>query len=242
MTNIVLATGQAIKQNTGATEQEAFTPSSGASYTPTSRVFTIFESSGRFNLTTSGSGTSTIGSSGLSQSTGATANSFGRCNLAVYNNVDPWFASGGMSFYSAFKLQTAGSDFDFFTGVGGLTVSAGSFNYVDRCHIGFKLTRTASGAINLVGAVAQGTAETVTATLTTVAAGDRMEVFWKETGTTRVDFYYRKNSAATSAAVGITTNIPTTNGGADNYFVIALGNKAVASATQIDTFAATYEA
>ena len=116
----------------------------------------------------------------------------GRCknNWSLFGGASA--ALAGTVFSANVGLITNGSDYDFYIGLNDITVGASSITFTNS-HIGFKITRTSSGTVNLYGTVANGTTETATASLTTLTANDYVELMAVLNSTSSIDFYYRKN-------------------------------------------------
>lgn len=206
---------------TGTTAATWQTPS-GGSTTPTMKLNSNFYERG----TAGGAGTLYVadvinGSAsasgvdptdgGVYMRTSATAGgsvSFVR-NIAVgTTNVNIF--SGNPIFYSRVQFFSgatgAGS---FFCGLGAVTV-AGTGHTFTTDHIGFKIVKVAS-VVSVYGTTAVSATESATSALTTLAAGDLIEMILVATSNTNVAFYYRKNGGTLSSATNITTNIPATD-------------------------------
>lgn len=74
-------------------------------------------------------------------------------------------------------------------------------------HTGFKIVRS-GGVNNLYATQAEGTTENVSAVLTTIADGDDLDLMLRVNSTTSVDYWWRKNGGAVSAATNLTANMP----------------------------------
>lgn len=121
-------------------------------------------------------------------------------------------------------------------GIGSCPVTGTGHTYLEE-HIGFKALKVASTTINLYGTVGNGTTETATASLTTIADGDIMELFAVVTGTSNVAFYYRKNGGSLSSATNVTSNIPSGTGNASRVrFSTSNNSSAVEYNWQIQSF------
>lgn len=166
---------------------------------------TIFETSGRFGGGAIGSGSPTFSTTGYDIDTTATANSGARAVWYIQQSVSNAIA-GSPTFHTIFTLITIGTDLDLYSGWG-LPASAGSFTFTFK-HIGFKVIRDASGTVDLFATQADGTTENASASLTTVAANDDMELAIKINGSTSVDYYWRKNVGTWSSATNLTSNLP----------------------------------
>lgn len=213
---------------------------------PLMRIATIFETAGRSDNAIAGTGNPAL----TFNTTGATINISGnnadnRGSIAMQilsDVVAPGLYLGSPAVGFSFFLQTIGSDIEVFYGIGdyNMRTFVGNLIVFTTRHIGFKVIRTASGAINLFGTMADGTTESATAILTTIAAGDQMNVMFKVNGTTSVDFYWSKNGGAWSAATRITATIPSNDTDQTRLLFLAdVGNVANINRTWVQ--AAFYE-
>lgn len=209
------------------TDWTSAAPAGGS--TPTISFGTIFESnSSRFILDQTGTGTEVFDSNGVSMKTGATISSYAQLIANILLGTSK-LEVGNPSFSGSFYLQTSGTTFDYFIGIGSPGIDGSGITFTDK-HIGFKVVRTASGTINLFATQANGTTETASSSLTTLTDGDDLELILKVNSTTSVDYYWRKNSGTLSAATNLTTNMPTTVGGS---ITIKISNHGVATATTL---------
>lgn len=148
-------------------------------------------------------GTNTFGATGLSQTTTGTSGSYALEGY-VFPTGAAVFAAGG-NFSAMFTLTAIGTTGTSYIGIGNPAVTTSGVTLTDA-HIGFKVVIAASVA-TLSATVADGT-ETATS-LGTIAVNDVIEVMCQIISTSLVNFYWRKNGGALSAAVPITTHIPT---------------------------------
>lgn len=227
-------TGQVLTA-TGGTAATWQTPA--ATVTPTVKMDTIYENSGRFSVasTGGGGGGSAFTGDGYAMSTSATISS--SINISHTISFGSKSELGSPIFTTHVNLTSIGTDVQSFIGIGAPTVSGAGITYTDK-HIGFKITRASSGTINLFGTQADGTTENATAALTTVAATDDLDLFFKVNASASVDYYWRKNGGALSAATNLTTNIPTNCGG---VVTGALSNVGVATNTNGRLYSSSYE-
>ncbi len=177
----------------------------GDSFLKTLNFSTIFETSTRFGGGAIASGSPTFGTTGYDIDTTATIDSGARLIWYTQQSVSNVIA-GSPTFHTMFTIVTVGTDLDLYSGWG-VPASAGSFTFVFK-HIGFKVIRNASGTVDLFATQADGTTENASASLTTVAANDDMELAIKINGSTSVDYYWRKNVGSWSAATNLTSNLP----------------------------------
>lgn len=193
-------------------------------------IATTFETTGRFAAASlNGTGANTFDTTGVQLQTGANAGSTAgeRWNLATSSGG---FFVGSPRFSAHLSLTTKGSDCQFYTGIGAITVAGAGLTFTDA-HIGFKITWSGSGTASLFATQAAGT-ETASSALTTVVAGDELDLFFYVNGTTSVDYYWRKNGGALSSATNLSTNQPSTNTSAATPHA-AISNVSVASASTV---------
>lgn len=172
-----------------------------------------FSAATRYNVTAIGTGAFTPGTNGVSLITGATGTSSISGDFFVDQGVD------GMSLYAdspTFSCiaqapsPTNGTGSSFF-GIGLPTVAGAGHTYTVK-HAGFKILKVA-GVISVYGTQADGSTENATSALTTLAVNDSVEMILVINGTTSIDYYYRKNGGAISAATNLTANMPSGNMG-----------------------------
>lgn len=169
---------------------------------------TVFEDTGRYTETVTGSGTATYNTSGVTVFAGG--GSSGSSN--VTGNIIP----AGANIYAnspLFSTVVGIGDHDSnlnsshaFFGIGNLTVATAGITFTER-HVGFKILKS-GGTVSLYASQADGTTETASSALTTVVNGDVLELIFVMNGSSSVDYYWRKNGSALSSATNLTTNIP----------------------------------
>lgn len=217
----------------GAGAAPTFQAPAAAAATPKAVQSTDFAASGRYTLSVSGGGANTFDNSGTNQSSSAAS---GGAKLLWQISLNGYGFTGSPSLSISLGSGNNGTDFQSFHGLGGVTLGAGGLTYTLN-HIGFKITRASSGAMNLYATQADGTTENASASLTTF--GDDLDLFLKVNGTSSVDYYWRRAGGAWSSATNLTTNLPTAaNSCTDVAF--AVSNTGVASLTRIYCHGATY--
>ena len=170
---------------------------------------TTFEDSARFTATVLGSGTVAFNTNGaLLTTTAADTDSA---------SLEWGLAQSGLQLYVGspvfslncrmITLNAASGTADMYFGIGACTVAASGITFTDK-HIGFKITK-ASGTVSLYATQADGTTETASSALTTLANSDNLDLIAVVNGTTSVDYYWRKEGGSLSSATNLTTNIPT---------------------------------
>jgi len=217
------------------------TPSASAPIAMT--AVTAYETSARFSLNTHGSGTATFGTGGVLVATGATANSDESVAWAVVRGnsatatANLWAGSPMATFCIALDVSGASNDWEAYAGIGNVTFSSGSHNWVNE-HVGFKLVK-AAGTVSLYATQADAGTETASSALTTVVAGDVLDLIVKMNGSSSVDYYWRKNGGTLSSATNLTTNMPSTSS-ANNNVVVNIGNATRAENSAIYVGSASY--
>ncbi|MFA4818602.1 MAG: hypothetical protein WC621_02045 [Patescibacteria group bacterium] len=170
---------------------------------------TEFSTSARFELVSVGSGTTSFGSYGVSVNTGATITSSQSIRVNFQTTNAKLFA--GSPIYSvlvnAAAIDASNGAASTFFGIGQPTVNGSGHTYTDA-HIGFKIIKS-GGVVNLYATQADGTTENASASLTTLAGSEFLDLIFVVNGTTSVDYYWRKNGGALSAATNLTANLPT---------------------------------
>lgn len=186
------------------------------------QVSTAFETSARFTSIASG-GTNTFDTRGLYMDTTVTSGRVCGVRMAVLGAGANAFL--GSPIYSCFiqpsVLDTTGNTY---FGIGAVAFSGTGHIYTDD-HAGFKIL-IAAGVASLYATQGDGTTETASSALTTLSAGDVVEVIMKMNGTSSIDYYYRKNGGAISSATNLTTNIPNT---ASNVLQVSTSNSNASS-------------
>lgn len=194
-------------------------------------ISTSFETSTRFSVASNvNTGTEVFDTTGVQLQTGAGATSSAglRWNHATVNGG---FFNGSPRLTAHLSLTTKGTDCQFYVGIGAITTAGAGLTFTDL-HTGFKIVWASSGAASLFATQGSGAAETASATLTTMNVNDDVDLILQMNGSTSVDYYFRKNGSALSAATNLATNVPTGNNSAYTPHM-AISNTGVASATTI---------
>lgn len=209
-----------------------FAAPAGATSTPTMMACTIFETIARYSVSNTTSGTSTFGINGLVLDTSNTISSASRTlwNMSATNSE-----VGNPSFSCCLVVDTPGTDFNAFLGLGSVSISGTAINFA-QVHAGFKIIRASNGTITLSATQSAGT-ESATS-LTTLTGGDTLELILKVNGTSSVDYYWRKNNGTLSSATNIATNNPS---GLTSSSAFGVTNAGVASQTIIKVASASYQ-
>lgn len=173
-------------------------------------ISTCFETAARFTSAILGSATSS-------------ANTFGTTGLRVYKHYTyginaiytTWQLTGiASTLYSGSPMFTARVTFDvtsnsvgsWYIGLGEPTVATTGHTFTVG-HCGFKVVRT-GGVNTLYATQADGSTENASSALTTLVAGDDFDLYVRVNSTTSVDYFWRKNGGAISAATNLTANMP----------------------------------
>jgi hypothetical protein len=196
---------------------------------------TVFEDVNRFGPTTTGSGTVSLGNDGATLNTGATSSSYADITMRVVGSIGQ-LQLGSPDFSALIaNTNTAGT-----TGIrvimisAGMTVSGAGYTLTES-HAGFKLI-TASSVTSLYATQANGTTETASAALTTIAYGQARELAFRINGTSSIDYYWRTIGGTWSSPTNLSTNLP----GNCGYFQIGCSNTAVATEIEIECSILSY--
>jgi len=203
---------------------------------PKMRVATSFETSGRFGQAVLGSGVVSFSSDGLIIDAAAAAASSARATWSIEGKLG--IALGSPTFSCGIGLKNKGTDCDSFFGLGNITVATAGITYTDL-HIGFKITWASSGAASLYATQADGSTETASGALTTIAANDFLDLILVVNSTTSVDYYWRKNGGSLSSATNLTANLDVALVTGTAGF--AVSNKDQSSQTRFNPFQASWE-
>jgi len=223
------ATGTVLTSN-GAGALPSFQAAAGSSQS-TLIISTDFSVAARFAPT--GSGTITYGSGGLSLDTTATTTRSASVTWAFSGQASEEI--GNPTFSCSVNNQGLGTDMQAFFGLGSPTVAGTGITYT-VAHIGFKITRSASGTCSVFATQADGTTENASAALVTMAAFDSFDFIVHVISGTSVNYYWRQNGGALSAATNLTSNMPTGLSGS----TFGVSNVSHASDSAFTVFGATY--
>lgn len=171
---------------------------------------TCFETAARFTSSILGGATSS-------------SNTFGTAGLRIYkhytyginalNNVMQLVGRAstlylGSPIFSTRILVTAFTNNvgSIYCGLGNPTVATTGHTWTVG-HAGFKIVKS-GGVVSLYATQADGSTETASSALTTVADGDELDLMLRINGSSSVDYYWRKNGGSMSSATNLTTNMP----------------------------------
>lgn len=184
---------------------------------------TDFNLTTRFNKQASG-GANSFSGDGLSVGSGSGSAGWAltRFDMAQWGDGTGILRDTDQTFACRFVPYQIGANAAFAFGFGELVndIAGGNSAFVSK-HVGFKIVRTSSGAINLYATQGDGTSETVSSVLTTVAAYDVLELIFRINDDSSVDYWWRKNNGARSAATNLTGNLPT---GGERWICFGVSN------------------
>jgi hypothetical protein len=178
---------------------------------PRTEYSTSMENSARFTTGNDGtSGSNTFGTKGDVLATNGSAAGYakvtytGQGNIKNGTNVNVYWCAN-ISYQSV-----SSTDQDQFIGLdnGTITVATSGITFTGN-HIGFKITQVASGTISLYATNADGTTETASSALATIANGDNLFLAFVYNTAGSIDYYWRQNTGAWSSSTNQTTHIPT---------------------------------
>lgn len=201
------------------------------------QAYTSFETSGRFVQSVGNSGVVTFANQGMTVDTGATGASFARVlwnvSASVFYNSPTFSCTLLMN-----ALNAATNSGVMYVGMGTITVAGTGHTFSAQNFCGFVISK-ASGTVSIFGRQGNGTTFNDTATLVTVINNDVVDLILKVNGTSSVDYYYRKNSNALSAATNLTLSAPTTT--ADVNVQFSIDNENTATQFQIVVYNASFQ-
>lgn len=215
------------------------------SETPKIRYSTLYESNLRIRDTVAGSGTAVYPTA--SALTTLVLDTVGGVTSASHNAWNPLvagYAPRGATVGMTIRLTGKGTDGASFFGLAELairTLTGGNLIDYTLNHIGFKITWASSGVASLYATVANGTTETASSALSTIALNDRIELIFVCNDTnpvTTVSFYWRVNEGDLSSATIITTNLPANN---TDYITAMVGNENADTQNSFAIANASYE-
>lgn len=225
------AATQSSSDNSTKLATTAYADAAGAGGDPVAflTLAEYFANVDRLQNGTDGTGFSLFGNTGSNMSTGGDADSY--ANVRMTN----------VAFYTLFALDsdfsvlseivdTAGTDFQTFLGVGALIVSGSGITYTAP-HYGFKVVRSSSGTTTLSATNANGT-ETATDTGITVTTGQMYLLTARKVGS-EIKYYVDGVLKATH-----TTNIP--SGSENTPLQLAISNVSTASTSSMKTAYASF--
>lgn len=175
---------------------------------PRYKMATSFEAVARYNTTFVGSGSATVGVSGLDINTGATNpssasvlldNPDGGLNNNLMFDGNPMFSVAGY-----FRFPGTSANSAQYIGVGAVTVAGSGLTYTPA-HFGFKIHY--SSGWKLSATVADGATENASASPVAIATNCYLELVAIDRGAA-IDFYYRYNNGALTFLDSLSSNLP----------------------------------
>lgn len=217
----------------GASSVPSWAAASGG-FTPQLQYVTRFDVSASYTTGTGGTGAAVFAQSGQNSkvSTGATSGSFSYI-------VDQLTGGAGTAtdlfarkviFTTRVDFNAVGATYDAYFGMSiwdGSAIAGTGITFTQK-QFGFKAVNG-----NLAGTNADGTTETATATLTTIASGDWLDLVAVFTPSVGVDYYWAKNGGTWSSATTNTTHLPTTGTSSFMSMVWAVSNHSTAANTAV---------
>jgi hypothetical protein len=225
---IPIGTATHVLTSNGAGSAPTFQAASGSSL-PKVVQTTNFDTAGRHQVAVVAGGTNTWGVGGVEQNTSATISSSASVDWKLTGDSGMAAFADSPIFTATLAVDTIGTDFEYYVGIGNVTVGGAGHTFTNS-HAGFKIVRAASGDTELFATNANGSSTTTSAALTTMT-GQAIDVIVKFNSTTSIDFYWRKDGSALSAATNHTTNLPSAN---ENVCQSSISNVGVATASRID--------
>lgn len=208
----------------------------GVGFTPKAIVVsTVFETAGRF-VDITNSGTNTFNTFGLAMATTATGGRAAGVTMYLVSATNGNVFLGSPLFTASICHTAIGSTGSAFIGLGLVTKSGTGHTYTTD-HCGFKIL-IAAGVSSLYATQGNGSSETASSALTTIAQGtDQVDVMLKINGTASIDYYWRKNGTAWSAATNLTTNLPDT---AATTIQLSVSNDSTAVSQNLEVQSVSY--
>lgn len=215
--------------------------SSATASTPTLKLSTLFEDTGRFSTGGGGGGGVTFGAAGMVINTGAGAGAYARGYMTIGDGTGGSHASNGSPLFGIIlQLKTIPNVGSSFHGIGNCSVLGTGHDYTQN-HIGFKLVGEGGGTAALYATVGDSVAETASAILRTgVNVDDVLDLLFQMDANANVSFYSRLNGGAKSAATTLSSHIPTSSYATD-ILMNSVSNNSTAQAFQIMCTAMNYE-
>jgi hypothetical protein len=118
----------------------------------------------------------------------------------------------------------------------GVVTKDGTGHTYTTDHCGFKVL-AAAGVASLYATQGNGSTETASSALTTIATTDQVDVMLKINGSSSIDYYWRKNGGTWSSATNLATNLPDT---ASALAQFSTSNNSTAAQNNFEFIAASY--
>ncbi|MBP7118459.1 hypothetical protein KBA63_00065 [Candidatus Woesebacteria bacterium] len=207
-----------------------------ATLSPEFIMSTVFETAARFETAGGGTGSVSFGIDGAVLSTGGTSGSSYGIRMAVNPRTEIDAYNQSPKFSVSFNLGTIGTTGSAFLGIGQPALAGTGHTFTNR-HIGFKIVISGSVA-TLYATQADNTTENATS-LTTITNTNAVEVICQVNGSSSVDYYYRLNGGAISAATNLTSNMPTITQN-ESRISYSLSNNSTATTNGLTVSGSTY--
>lgn len=189
--------GQVLTSNGAGIDPTFQAPTSSVAIIPQGGFSTLFESSTRFTSSQSGGGSQSFNTEGLTLSSSSTPLSYSRTIIPIGGNFNP-FILGSNNYFSLLLNfgTTLGTDCKSFFGLGEVTVTTVTINYVGAAQYGFKFNR-ASSVTTTSATNADGIGSETETTFTGWSSNTYQTLHAQKTGSTNIKFYLDKTLKAT---------------------------------------------
>ena len=177
---------------------------------PSTEWSTVFESLSRFETVSEGVGSSVaISTGGCSVSLGGVVASSAQISMGLFAGAFKYGSNENVLFSVDIDFEGSDASCNIFIGLDNVITidKTTGVDYTEN-HIGFKITNSGGGAVSVYGSQSDGT-ESATSALTTISAGDQVQLCFRYNTTGSVDYWYRKTGGSWSSATNLSTHIPT---------------------------------
>jgi len=202
---------------------------------PTMSIWTTFETAARFQNSSWWWGSTAFSSNPwwLGVSSGSSAGGFGNTNLITLSGINIFWGSPTASF--SLRTSAIWTNWESAVWIWYMAVSWTGITYIND-HIWFKIIES-SGTTSVYGTQwITWTGESATSALTTVVAGDVLDLIFKVNWTASVDYYWRKNWGSLSSATNLTTNVPIATGQQQALFWTSNNSTASTNTLNVTSF------
>jgi hypothetical protein len=226
----------------GSTTSDTLYPSQKAVRTALdTTVYAVanFETLARYTKTLVAGGTVTFGTSGIVLATSNTTTSGADIQWSpTTTNANNDITAGNPVFSTSILCNVQGTSGSSFFGIGYLAGAGSGVVYTVK-HIGFKVLYTAGPTATLYATQGDGSTENASASLTTIIVNDSVDLAFVVNGTSSVDYYWRKNGGAWSAATNLTSNIAIAI--SNGVISFSISNNSTTQSNSISVYTASYK-
>lgn len=153
-------------------------------------------------------GTQVFGNAGVKLTTSATISSAARIRERwASSGISNTGQDGSPTITMGISITIVGTDFKSLFGLGAVAGDGSTVAYTND-QSGFKVTRASSGTVSLFATQGDGTTETASSALATVAVNEGFDLILKINGTASIDYFFRQEVGSLSSATNLTTNLP----------------------------------